>query len=763
MAEPHGGAAQTIFTGMSRQARYFPKDSAPSTDGDGMFTGVNMKLAADLLPQGICQAATNKRFRNGKAVTREGMITPVGFRFTHSLPGFVLFLCLDQTGSIGIGGAQRGIEIIDQFRNEVGDQQIRGIGFVSFGDILCETYEITDDLDAVRARLQEVVDSGGTDPVFFQDGGGDTPENGVDALQRAIDRIANSSLAQRADHRYIYLKTDTAGYAHQSADPNTVLATLNSSAISRTWLEFNPENTDSGDEGLYATQFAASTKILHGDFDPLSDPPTANVTVNAVYGSGIFSDPSGVEWLLVATDAVVFQFRDGHTPRTITIPGVLTGRVSLVQAFNTVLMFRGADKTPWQWDGTRTAGFVAVDQTDHLDATTPIPNGSDRTGLVPVLMNNRLLVPAGRDRIAVSDIFDYTRYDATFNDFNVNSGSDDVLTALYPFTRTSLLVFKDQSIFLIDGISGDLSGTRLDTINREIGCVAGGSVAMVGADVFFLSSSGVYRVLQVVQDRIQTAAVPVSDPIQPMMRRINWKAAGGATAAVHGDYYYLAVPLDGSTRNNAVLPYNTVTDSWEGVHTWPAGVAFDALHVTDWGGVKRLWAVDYTNRRTHLLYEGWTDLTGDTETQITDELVSRAYTLGDPGVKRFRHLSLATETWNSAFTATLKLPGIAEAQELATVTKSAAAMTAFGMEPYVASNVNDDHARAHREDYSIDLAQAIHFGSGLDFNLQQETLHRMNARAAGRYAAVRITSTRGHTGIAGITLEAEPVEHARTR
>jgi hypothetical protein len=45
-----------------------------------------------------------------------------------------------------------------------------------------------------------------------------------------------------------------------------------------------------------------------------------------IYGSGIFSDPLGLEWLLLATAAGVWRLRDGHTPRLIETPEALAAR-----------------------------------------------------------------------------------------------------------------------------------------------------------------------------------------------------------------------------------------------------------------------------------------------------------------------------------------------------------------------------------------------------------------------------------------------------
>ena len=177
---------------------------------------------------------------------------------------FVLFLCLDETGSIGIGGATRAIEIIDAYSS-----RCQGIGFVSFGDIMCETFAITDPATC-RARLQTVVDSGGSHPIFFQDGGGDTSENGVDALNVALEQHAAYSSPLP---RLTFMKTDNDNYLHNTSDPAVVLTGLQ--GLWATWLEFN------GDQEAaphYSDSFPENPTppgaITYGEF-PL---PTARIS-----------------------------------------------------------------------------------------------------------------------------------------------------------------------------------------------------------------------------------------------------------------------------------------------------------------------------------------------------------------------------------------------------------------------------------------------------------------------------------------------------
>jgi len=183
--------------------------------------------------------------------------------------GYAMVLVLDQTGSIGTAGASAGIAIIDT-------ANIQALGVVSFGDSICFSYPITTDLAAVRSFLEDAVSSGvdcDATPIssspFFCDCGGDLPENGVDALNQGFSMLAAYSTTLP---KAIYFKTDTAGYAHQTSDPATVNTQLNSLTMSKTFLEFNPTNTDPTDEGEYADTFPETDKITWSGF-PICTPP----------------------------------------------------------------------------------------------------------------------------------------------------------------------------------------------------------------------------------------------------------------------------------------------------------------------------------------------------------------------------------------------------------------------------------------------------------------------------------------------------------
>lgn len=166
----------------------------------------------------------------------------------------VLVLVLDQTGSIGAGGAARGIEIID-------NTDVQAIGYVSFGDSICQTRAVTTDLAAVRAELVTAVENPDLPP-FFCDGGGNTPENGVDALAAGL-ALLTAFTDLPSGERAIFFKTDTLGYSTPSNDPATVNAGLNN--VDYVWLEFG-EDTDDTEVGLYADTFPETSVVSHSTF-----------------------------------------------------------------------------------------------------------------------------------------------------------------------------------------------------------------------------------------------------------------------------------------------------------------------------------------------------------------------------------------------------------------------------------------------------------------------------------------------------------------
>ena len=70
--------------------------------------------------------------------------------------------------------------------------------------------------------------------------------------------------------------------------------------------------------------------------------------------------------------------------------------------------------------------------------------------------------------------------------------------------------------------------------------------------------------------KVSAVDVPMSEPIQPLIDRINWNAASGAAAAYHNNRLYMAVPLDGSSDNNGILIFDYLAGGWAGYDTGSA-------------------------------------------------------------------------------------------------------------------------------------------------------------------------------------------------
>lgn len=460
----------------------------------------------------------------------------------------------------------------------------------------------------------------------------------------------------------------------------------------------------------------------------------------AILGAGSFRDPNGGgEWTVFATASAVKLIAPGKTPRTVNIAtttGTLAGRVSFCQAFDKLLLFIEGE-VPMEWDGRDTSNFSPVD-------IAPIA-GTRRiaSAATAELLNDRLFVPHDRDYVDISDIADYTRF-GLLNKVRFNAGRDDSIVRVFPFTSDNLLVFKGKSIFMLTGASGSLSTMTVQLINPELGCIAGRTVASVGGDVLFLSTSGVHRVTQVVQERIQTAPVAVSQDIEQLIRtRVNWSAASGAEAAVVGDYYYLAVPLDRAAGNNAIFAYNLATDKWEGIHTFPANVALDAFVFLTFRGERRLCAVDFAQGRTYLLYEDREDCLPSGALPIAMDVTTRAYLGGNAGRKKWTVAQLATAEWKNSMSATLIVDGVAESAALypSPLVRSRTQNTLASLSEWDSLNTNDDHGQQGRESYHV--ACPIKCGSGIVLSREQDFTTRFPCGARGRTSALRISTTAG--------------------
>lgn len=194
----------------------------------------------------------------GEVLRIDGVPRVIESKVPSGLEEFLLYVCIDQTGSIGIEGIVATLKVIEKFSSSLaGNNRLRGIGFLSFGDRLCQVTKILAPKTA-EAMLIKARDERPTE--FFCDAGGDTPENGIDALAKAIEQIKTSPVKRK----YIYMKTDTWGFNHNEINPAAVLKTLNNGLIEKTFLDFGTQGIDEGTS--YALTFPEGRRISHQPF-----------------------------------------------------------------------------------------------------------------------------------------------------------------------------------------------------------------------------------------------------------------------------------------------------------------------------------------------------------------------------------------------------------------------------------------------------------------------------------------------------------------
>lgn len=475
-----------------------------------------------------------------------------------------------------------------------------------------------------------------------------------------------------------------------------------------------------------------------------------------LYGSGAFSDPNGRDSLLLVETDKVWVLSDGVTPSSVAIDAgyEVTTPCSLLQTFDSVLLLRD-EGTILQWDGSPTSTFTPINQTESGDYTETIP-----TSQIATVMSNRVFITAARDVVAASLILDYTRYDSALSAFRINTGEDDAIVAMAPYRRTNLVVFKEQSIHVLQNVSGDLSDVRAEVVNVDLGCIARRSVATVGSELFFLATNGIYRLGEVMDNSMATQERPVSEPIQPLIDRINFEHVHKACAVVSGDYYKLAVPLDSSEEPNAVLVYDTVRGQWQGYDTFAVAVGINDWQRVDYQGRKRAWMIDNANSRALMTDWGHCDDIDGTLNEIITTMRTRGYVLGSSDPQYFRNARLVIETCAPSFTVSTIVDGVNETRAIASnVTRSRTKYHRFGVEDWDDSNANDDADDPGREDYCVVLDQSggTELGTnGLILNQRQETIESYPLRDRGRWLAMELTNTQGSIALKAVTVDARP-------
>ena len=249
-------------------------------------------------------------------------------------------------------------------------------------------------------------------------------------------------------------------------------------------------------------------------------------------------------------------------------------------------------KTTLVWDGASTVSTVLQSVTTGTAANFPPADFG-------MYFQNRIVVKQARDKIAASDYFDYDTWDLAFNQFTINLGANDSIVGFQPWQEDKFLIFERNSIYYayIDP-NGYTAGAApggnsyIKSLTSEFGCSARRSIVNAGEYIFFLSDNGVYLLNPSLDLKLLGNTKPLSDSISDIVARINANAVSGAVGKAYNNRYYLAVPIDGATRNNAVLVYSMLNQEWESLDTYPTGMYIDNVCVSIYGNAKRMYATN---------------------------------------------------------------------------------------------------------------------------------------------------------------------------
>ena len=398
-----------------------------------------------------------------------------------------------------------------------------------------------------------------------------------------------------------------------------------------------------------------------------------------VFASTLFSDPAtGVEFVVVATRTKAIIWNDANNSGIdIDYPvGEVVAAAdgaSFVQSMEKLILFRGKNKTPLEWDGDYSSptDFVVKANASPGGGNIQCPNTD-----FGVFFRNRLIIPQPTDSkysILMSNLLNTDVYTTADAQFRINKGSADFLVGFYPYQEDQLIVFMRNSIHMINNIA-TVSAANTYEITRQHGCVARKSIAQSGPQTFFLSDNGVIvlspgtdpaKGLGVAISKVTGETLPMTQQIQNQFDEVNYKYADLACGVVFDNKYYLAVPTGSSTKPNKVFVYDLISSAWISVDSYPAMAGSLAFQVDDWvicshgsdPTKRRLFACNPTG--FYLMEENETDDNGrkigsaseSGTTAIAGKLKTRSFTLGNQNVKRWRRGQLGIKTVdNDAFT-----------------------------------------------------------------------------------------------------------------
>lgn len=251
---------------------------------------------------------------------------------------------------------------------------------------------------------------------------------------------------------------------------------------------------------------------------------------------------------------------------------------------------------PFVWDGSA----FAVPTQSSIPFNVQTQSGyTTADGSVPAAdfgfyFQNRIVCNITNHQLAVSDILSPV-FDFTLNNFTINQGGNDNIVGVLPWIENQFLVFMQRSVYLayvettaytVGASPG--ANSSITVLSTEVNCLARRTITSAGQFVFFLSSKGVHMMTPQLDLKLLGNTMPLSEPVDDFFQTVNFSAISGAVATFFDNRFFIAVPTGTSTRNNAILIYNTLNQAWETIDVYPTGMYIDDLQLCAYKNKKRL-------------------------------------------------------------------------------------------------------------------------------------------------------------------------------
>jgi hypothetical protein len=504
------------------------------------------------------------------------------------------------------------------------------------------------------------------------------------------------------------------------------------------------------------------------------------VPAGALTGSGVVATATVPNHGLLAGQLVTIA---GATPVAfnglfIVQPGVTanTFTYTLAQAFATATIATGSITL------TKTSVTAGHTPDSHPAAWKRIynvlPNADDA-----LYVNGRLLVPTAytpgqddydatssytkADYLVAMDIFDPVHFRFT-NGFRINQGDDSEITNLVKYDANTVIVVKGKRWGVLNNVNAvDYNTITFDLRGGFYGCPAVRSATAAGKNVYFPSPGrGLVGLNQTENGILQSMDVPLSVDIPRWIERINWTVIGAQRLAWWQDYLYWAVALDGSAVNNALLVYDFRTQQWVSrdvgselgvLEFFPLTIdGRDRLGFAGTNGwvnvLEEATAGDQLADATQPLGLGWAEIPTDT--------TFKGHLFGQPGQKVFPLAEIGVAVWNAKFTVTMSSGGMRTVRTAVTdkTFSRTQYLKPFHKAPWNPFNYALDWAEPNRGDYSVQLVDGMKLDNCSTLQFQELFLRMSTKTFRASYALLRVQNSQGRLRVKHLTPAAMPGE-----